>query len=188
MNSLSFPILSGKLINLREITMDDATTIVNLMDYEIAKYLYEVPYPYRIDYALNFIKSSYDDFRLRKAITFAIDSKNKLQSFQLLSGTIGIKDIDYVNKKAIIGYWIGTQYQGKGIATECIKLVVNYAFDILELEEISAYVFPDNNPSIRVLEKNRFVKTSEVNEYHPLSHRYRNSLIYILNNKNIKLH
>ena len=29
--------------------MDDATTIVNLMDYEIAKYLYEVPYPYRID-------------------------------------------------------------------------------------------------------------------------------------------
>ena len=49
MNFLSFPILSGKLINLREITMDDATTIVNLMDYEIAKYLYEVPYPYRID-------------------------------------------------------------------------------------------------------------------------------------------
>ena len=57
----------------------------------------------------------------------------------------------------------------------------------MELEEISAYVFRDNNPSIRVLEKNGFVKTSEVNEYHPLSNRYRNSLIYILNNKNIKL-
>jgi RimJ/RimL family protein N-acetyltransferase len=57
----------------------------------------------------------------------------------------------------------------------------------LELEEISAYVFTDNNPSIRVLEKNGFVKTSEVNEYHPLSHRCRNSLIYILKNKNNKL-
>ena len=49
MGCLSFPYLSGRLINLREITMDDTTTIVNLMDYEIAKYLYEVPYPYKID-------------------------------------------------------------------------------------------------------------------------------------------
>jgi [ribosomal protein S5]-alanine N-acetyltransferase len=168
--------------------MDDATTIVNLMDYEIAKYLYEVPYPYRIDYALNFIKSSYDNFKLHKAITFGIEYKNIIESKLLLVGTIGIKDIDYVNKKANIGYWIGTQYQGKGIATECVRLVVNYAFDELKLKEISAYVFPDNNSSIKVLEKNGFEKTSEVNEYHPLSNRYRNSLIYILNNKNIKLH
>jgi [ribosomal protein S5]-alanine N-acetyltransferase len=188
MTHLSFPYLSGNLVNLRELSMDDATTIVSLMSHEIAKYLYEVPYPYKIDDALNFIKSSYDDFRLRKTITFAIDYKNKLQSFQLLSGTIGIKDINYVNKKANIGYWIGKQYQDKGIATECIKLVINYAFDVLKLEEISAYVFPDNNPSIRVLEKNRFVKTGEVNEYHPLSHRGRNSLIYILKNKNNKLY
>src|SRR5215212_6667809 len=188
MTNLSFPYLSGKLINLREITADDAKTIVNLMDYEIAKYLYEVPYPYRIDDALNFIKSSYDNFKSHKVITFVIEYKNMLESKVLLVGIIGIKDIDYVNKKANIGYWIGTQYQGKGTATECIKLVFNYAFDILKLEEISSYVFPGNNPSIRVLEKNVFVKTNEVNEYHPLSNRYRKSLIYTLKNKNNKFH
>ena len=179
MGCLSFPYLSGKLINLREITMDDTTTIVNLMDYEIAKNLYQVPNPYRIEDALNFIKSSYDDFKLHKAITFAIDYKNK--SILLLAGTIGIKDIDYVNKKADIGYWIGKQYQGKGIATECVKLVVNYAFDELKLEEILAYVFLDNKQSIRVLEKNGFVKTpAEANEYHHISNSYRNSLIYTI--------
>src|SRR5215213_8810253 len=188
MTNLSFPYLSGKLINLREITADDAKTIVNLMDYEIAKYLYEVPYPYRIDDALNFIKSSYDNFKSHKVITFVIEYKNMLESKPLLVGTIGIKDIDYVNKKANIGYWIGKQYQGKGIATECIKIVVNYAFDILKLKEISAYVFPDNNPSLRVLEKNRFVKIGEVNEYHTLSNRIRNSLIYKIKNKKNKFY
>src|SRR5918995_415078 len=187
MTHLSFPQLSGKSVNLRELSMDDATTIVILMSYEISKYLYGVPHPYKIDDALNFIKSSYKNFCLRNGITFGIEYKNTLESNLSLAGTIGIKEIDYVNKKANIGYWIGKQYQGKGIATECIKLIVNYAFNILELEEISAYVFTDNNPSIRVLEKNRFVKTSEVNEYHPLLHRYRNSLIYILKNKNNKL-
>ena len=179
MTCLSFPCLSGKLINLRELTMDDAITIVNLMDYEIAKNLDQVPNPYRIEDALNFIKSSYDDFKLHKEITFAIDYKNK--SILLLAGTIGIKDIDYVNKKADIGYWIGKQYQGKGIATECVKLVVNYAFDELKLEEILAYVFLDNKQSIRVLEKNGFVKTpAEANEYHHISNSYRNSLIYTI--------
>jgi [ribosomal protein S5]-alanine N-acetyltransferase len=159
--------------------MDDAITIVNLMDYEIAKNLYQVPNPYRIEDALNFIKSSYDDFKVHKAITFAIDYKNK--SILLLAGTIGIKDIDYVNKKADIGYWIGKQYQGKGIATECVKLVVNYAFDELKLKEILAYVFLDNKQSIRVLEKNGFVKTpAEANEYHHISNSYRNSLIYTI--------
>ena len=69
-----------------------------------------------------------------------------------------------------------------------LKLVINYAFDVLKLEEISAYVFPDNNPSIRVLEKNRFGKTGEVNEYHPLSQRCRNSLIYTIKNKNYTFH
>ena len=55
--------------------MDDTTTIVNLIEYEIAKYLYEVPYPYKIDDALNFVKSSYNDFKLCKAITFGIEYK-----------------------------------------------------------------------------------------------------------------
>lgn len=188
MINLSFPKVFGELVNLRELTIDDATTLVNLMDYEIAKNLYEVPYPYKIKNALKFIKSSFDNFKLCKAITFGIEYNNTLESKLLLVGTIGIKDIDYIKKKANIGYWIGKQYQGKGIATECIKLVVNYAFDVLELQEVSAYVFPNNNPSIRALKKNEFVKMYEVNEYHSLSNRYRKSLIYTLKNKNYKFH
>jgi hypothetical protein len=43
MTQLSFPSLSGKLVNLRELSIDDATTIISLMNYEIAKNLYEVP-------------------------------------------------------------------------------------------------------------------------------------------------
>jgi RimJ/RimL family protein N-acetyltransferase len=189
MTHLSFPQLSGKSVNLRELSMDDATTIVILMSYEISKYLYEVPHPYKIDDALNFIKSSYKNFSLRNGITFGIEYKNTLETNWPLVGTIGIKDIDYVNKKANVGYWIGKQYQDKGIATESVKLVINYAFDVLKLEEISAYVFHDNNPSIRVLEKNGFVKiTDEVKEYNHISNSYRNSLIYIIKNKSNKFH
>lgn len=96
------------------------------MSHDISEYLYEVSPPYKIDDVLKFIKSSCDGFRLHKSIIFAIDYKRKSEPIQLLVETIGIKDIDYVNKKANIGYWIGKQYQGKGLATECVKLVVTY--------------------------------------------------------------
>ena len=49
--------------------------------------------------------------------------------------------IDFANKKVNIGYWIGIQYQGKGITTESIKLVVNYVFDELKLEEFRLMFF-----------------------------------------------
>jgi hypothetical protein len=61
------------LIILRELSMDDAITIVNHMSYDIAKYLYEVPYPYKIDDALNFINSSYKNFSLQNGIIFGIE-------------------------------------------------------------------------------------------------------------------
>ena len=49
MTHLSFPYLSGNLINLLELPMDDAKTIVNIKDHEIANYLYEVSHPYWIE-------------------------------------------------------------------------------------------------------------------------------------------
>ena len=183
MTHLSFPNLSGKLVDLRELSIEDAIIIVSLMSHDISEYLYEVSPPYKIGDVLKFIKFSCDGFRLHKSIIFAIDYKKKSEPIQLLVETIGIKDIDYVNKKANIGYWIGKQYQGKGLATECVKLVITYGFDILKLIAISAYVFPENKPSIRVLEKNKFVKTEVIKEYHPLSNSYRNSLVYTIKNK-----
>jgi RimJ/RimL family protein N-acetyltransferase len=59
--------------------------------------------------------------------------------------------------------------------------MIDYAFsDELGLKEVSAYVFPENKASIRVLEKNGMKKKGEVNEYHTMSGRYRNSLKYVM--------
>jgi RimJ/RimL family protein N-acetyltransferase len=58
-------------------------------------------------------------------------------------------------------------------------LIIKYAFSSdLGLREVIAYVFPENKASIRVLEKNGMKKRGEVNEYHEISKRYRNSLKY----------
>jgi hypothetical protein len=48
----TFPRLIGALINLRELSINDAHAIADLMNYNISKNLYEVPDPYSIQDAL----------------------------------------------------------------------------------------------------------------------------------------
>ena len=132
--------------------------------------------------AVNFIRSSDKDFELLRAIYFAIDYKEHESgnNCQKLVGAMGLKNIDLANKTANIGYWIGEEYWGKGIATECVRLVIEYAFSELKLEKVSAYVYPENKASMRILEKNGLKKNGEMNEYHSMSRTNRTSLKYVI--------
>jgi RimJ/RimL family protein N-acetyltransferase len=143
------------------------------MTYKISKSLWQVPFPYTVENAQNFINSSHRDFESLKAANFAIQYKNNLGDVNRLVGIISLKNIDSDNRKANVGYWIGELYWGNGIASEAVALVIKYAFSVLGLQEISAYVYSENKASIRVLEKNGMPKKKEVNEYNQISGRYK---------------
>ena len=50
----AFPRLIGVLVNLRELSVNDAQAIAHLMNYNISKYPYEVPDPYSIHFDLSY--------------------------------------------------------------------------------------------------------------------------------------
>lgn len=54
---------------------------------------------------------------------------------------------------AYLGYWIAQAANGRGYATEGVRLVVGYGFDRLQLHRVQAGVMPRNAGSLRVLEK-----------------------------------
>jgi hypothetical protein len=83
MASTNFPKLLAVLVNSREVSINDAQDITNLMNYNILKYLYDVPNPYSVEDALNFIKSAHSDFNSLRALHFAIEYKESYKSFSL---------------------------------------------------------------------------------------------------------
>lgn len=69
-------------------------------------------------------------------------------------GAIGlILYTDVYRRSAEIGYWLGEEFWGRGIITEAVRAVTDYAFSNLDLCRIYAGVFEWNLPSMRVLEK-----------------------------------
>ena len=60
---------------------------------------------------------------------------------------------DVGHRSAEIGYWLGEMFWGRGIATEALKAVTDYAFANFDICRIFAHVFEWNGASARVLEK-----------------------------------
>lgn len=60
---------------------------------------------------------------------------------------------------AEIGFFFDPAYQGQGLASEALKAMIAYAFDRLGFDEITADVDPDNEASLRLLERNGFIRT-----------------------------
>ena len=60
-----------------------------------------------------------------------------------------------------LGYWLGVPYWGRGYATEAVRALIDLAFRDPTVTRVIAETFPDLIPSIRVLEKNGFVRIEE---------------------------
>ncbi len=72
-------------------------------------------------------------------------------------GGIGIiPQTDVYSKSMEIGYWLGEEYWGRGIASEAVGAIRKYAFERFDIVRIFADVFDWNKASARILEKNAF--------------------------------
>ena len=68
-------------------------------------------------------------------------------------GLVGLKDADAANRKIEIGYWLSENYQKKGIMTRACHAMVDYAFDVLEINRVQLKAAAGNKKSQQVAER-----------------------------------
>jgi RimJ/RimL family protein N-acetyltransferase len=184
----TFPILNGENVKLRQLCRKDAKRIAKLLTQEISYYLKAIiPNPYKIEDALNFINEGHRSFRSKKGFIFGIDFRTgdevSSTSSSPFVGIISIDNIDKINRNAEVGYWIGKEYWNRGIATESLTLVIDYAFNKLDLHKIYASVFVQNAASIHVLEKCSLRKEGELYQQKYKHGKFHNVLLYGITKK-----
>ena len=67
-----------------------------------------------------------------------------------LAGIIGYHPIDWQNRIGMIGYWLGKEYQGKGIMTEAARLLIDHAFNEYDLNRIEIKCATGNRKSCAI--------------------------------------
>jgi len=83
--------------------------------------------------------------------------------------------------RAEIGYNLNhDHYKGKGIMTEALKAVVQYGFEEMKLNRIEALIAPNNEPSIRLVQKLGFVKEGHLRQHYCKNNIMEDSLFFSL--------
>jgi ribosomal-protein-serine acetyltransferase len=60
------------------------------------------------------------------------------------SGLAGFKEMDWINHKAEIGYWLAENAQGKGIMTRTVKKMIDFGFRNMNFNRIQIKVAAGN--------------------------------------------
>ncbi|WP_442599740.1 GNAT family N-acetyltransferase [Neobacillus sp. D3-1R] len=83
-------------------------------------------------------------------------------------------------QNANLGYYLSQDQNGKGYVTEVVGLIVEKAFEELNLHRIQAAVMPKNIPSKRILEKNGFKREGYSQKYLNINGVWEDHEIYAL--------
>ena len=93
-----------------------------------------------------------------------IDWGIALKKDNKLIGSICLWNISQEQSKAELGYDLMFEHQGRGIMSEAVKSVIKYGFESMVLDLIEAVPYSDNMKSIKLLEKNNFIRGTSFKE------------------------
>jgi len=119
-------------IELKILTVDDSPIIYRAIDENrshLRKWLPFVDHTKSEKDTLSFVKSIVDDVERRQEI-FTIWYQNDF------AGLLGMKEIDYLNRKVELGYWLIEKMTGKGIITLSVERIIVFTFEKMELNRI----------------------------------------------------
>lgn len=134
---------------------EDAPALaVALADIGVARMLSQVPNPYTLDDAAEFLARPVS-VECPSMLVFA-----RTRGQPRLVGGVGLHRNG--GGAVELGYWIDRPYWGLGYATEACRAVVDIAFQGLRLEALNAAHYLDNPAAARVLDKLGFRPTGRV--------------------------
>lgn len=171
-----FPELQSDKLKLRKISQDDAPALFALRtNPEVMKYL-DRPLMQNLDEAHQLINVMLEGLDANKSIVWAICMSEN----ERMLGTISFWKIDQENHRAEIGYILDPDWQGKGLMSDAMRLVIDYGFSNMRLHGIDANVNPANQKSINLLTKFGFQKEAHFRENYFFNGHYFDSAIYCL--------
>ncbi len=143
-------ILEGKDIYLRSIEESDTDNIIAWRNKpDVRKYFINQEL-LTIQNHTNWLRNYVETGRVRQ---FIIVSRKDGKGI----GSVFLRDIDVINKKAEFGIFIGEEeYLGCGFGTQALGLIMEYGFQELHLNKIFLRVLADNVRAIKSYQKSGF--------------------------------
>jgi len=154
---MNAPEIETERLVLRAPRLEDLPRCAELLgDYEVAKMLSRVPYPYDLDAGRTFLGGAvarWSDWKEADELNFHIDLDG-----QMIGGT----SFRTLRETPKIGYWLGRPWWGRGIMSEALVAALTWLFRNTDHQLVACEAMTENRASLGVAKKIGFREVGEV--------------------------
>jgi diamine N-acetyltransferase len=172
-------LLKGEKLFLRALEKEDLEFLYEL---ENNTHVWEISgtvTPYSKDVLEFYLENAHRDIYEVKQLRLVICSIDGITL-----GLIDLFDFDPKHKRAGVGIVIVKEIdRNKGIGAEALKLLANYAFDVLDLRQLYANILEENERGIHLFKKSGFLKVGVKKDWISSSGQFKNEVLFQKINK-----
>lgn len=159
-------------IKIRSLQISDVDYMIEFIkDKDISKNFLFTRYPYSKEKMIDFIKKSWED---KDNLHYAIDIDGEY------AGTVSLKNINYIDRNAEYAIVLRKKFWGLGISKEATIEILNYAFNVLNLNKVYLNVLSENIRAIKFYEKFGFKKEGVFKKHIYLNGKYCDLIYYCI--------
>ena len=154
-------VVRGPRLTLRYARADDAPALYELgRDPEVSRFFSWGPYSDESE-ASEFIERMRREREAGERLEFVIAGADDRPL-----GITGLSEFSQRDRRAVVGTWLGRPHWGSGANADSKALVLALGFRTLGLQRISAYAHPDNERSLKALERLGFTQEGTLVAWH----------------------
>lgn len=162
-------------VSLKLIELNDAQRVFELTDKSrdyLRSWLPWLDFTNNVEDTKDFIRTCLMSYAETKGLHTVIIYNGEIV------GVAGFNSINWSNKTAYIGYWLGEKYQGNGIMTKVTKALTNYAFHHLNLNKVEIRAAVENRSSRSIPKRSGFVYEGTIRQAECLYNHYVDHAVY----------
>lgn len=144
--------LQGERIKLRAVEPSDANLLYEWENDTTVWHVSNTLAPFSKDVIQQYLKSAHQDIYTNKQLRLIIENENKTPV-----GCVDLYDFNPLHLRAGIGILISAaEHRRKGYASEALSVLIDYAFNTLNLHQLFCDIGVENTGSISLFQKHNF--------------------------------
>lgn len=171
----ALPTLKSGDVTLSPLTPSDTEMLFHLVVKNrmyLRTWLNWVDETHAIEHTTAFVQKSLQQHRDHTGLYYIIWIES------VMVGIISFNRIDSHDKKAVAGYWIDEDHQGKGYTSTAFKLLIDFGINTLGLHRIEVHIAKENDASSAIPIKLGFQKEAVLREAEWLNDHFTDLEIY----------
>jgi ribosomal-protein-serine acetyltransferase len=164
-------------LDLRLLEERHAATVFALVDRDreyLREWLPWVDSTLRQEDTLSFIRASLEQFASNSGFAAGVWWNEQFV------GVIGTHKIDWLNRKAELGYWLGKDFQGHGIVTDACRAAITHLLVEMDLNRVVIQCATGNAKSCAIPRRLGFSLEGTMREGQLLNGRYEDLLLFAM--------